>query len=241
MAMFTYFCTMLTIASSTTHMQDKEKKGTDIAVVDDHGLVVEGLRSLLRTLPDIGELFAVQSGQALLDVMRSRLFDVYIVDLELPDMDGVDLIGAIRERQSGARIIVNTMHEEIWTMARLAECDVDGVLLKSSDPQLIKEAVRSVMEGRRFFCPRFRRLYARLVQRSGRPRREGDAPTARELEVLRAIARGLRTSEIAERLFISENTVETHRKNLMLKLGARNSADLVMRAVERGFLRVPCD
>ena len=109
------------------------------------------------------------------------------------------------------------------------------------DPQLIKEAVRSVMEGRRFFCPRFRRLYARLVQRSGRPGREGDAPTARELEVLRAIARGLRTSEIAERLFISENTVETHRKNLMLKLGARNSADLVMRAVERGFLRVPCD
>ncbi len=239
--MFPYFCTMLTIASSTTHMQDKEGKGKDIAVVDDHGLVVEGLRSLLRTLPDIGELFAVQSGQALLDVMKVRLFDVYIVDLELPDIDGVDLIRAIRERQSGARIIVNTMHEEIWTMARLTECDVDGVILKSSDPQLIKEAVRSVMEGRRFFCPRFHRLYARLVQRSGRPGREGDAPTARELEVLRAIARGLRTSEIAERLFISENTVETHRKNLMLKLGARNSADLVMRAVERGFLRVPCD
>lgn len=222
-------------------MQDKEGKGKDIAVVDDHGLVVEGLRSLLRTLPDIGELFAVQSGQALLDVMKVRLFDVYIVDLELPDIDGVDLIRAIRERQSGARIIVNTMHEEIWTMARLTECDVDGVILKSSDPQLIKEAVRSVMEGRRFFCPRFHRLYARLVQRSGRLGREGDAPTARELEVLRAIARGLRTSEIAERLFISENTVETHRKNLMLKLGARNSADLVMRAVERGFLRVPCD
>ena len=215
-------------------MQDKEGKGKDIAVVDDHGLVVEGLRSLLRTLPDIGELFAVQSGQALLDVMKVRLFDVYIVDLELPDIDGVDLIRAIRERQSGARIIVNTMHEEIWTMARLTECHVDGVILKSSDPQLIKEAVRSVMEGRRFFCPRFHRLYARLVQRSGRPGREGDAPTARELAVLR-------TSEIAERLFISENTVETHRKNLMLKLGARNSADLVMRAVERGFLRVPCD
>ena len=87
--MFPYFCTMLTIASSTTHMQDKEGKGKDIAVVDDHGLVVEGLRSLLRTLPDIGELFAVQSGQALLDVMKVRLFDVYIVDLELPDIDGV--------------------------------------------------------------------------------------------------------------------------------------------------------
>ena len=160
-------------------MQDKEGKGKDIAVVDDHGLVVEGLRSLLRTLPDIGELFAVQSGQALLDVMKVRLFDVYIVDLELPDIDGVDLIRAIRERQSGARIIVNTMHEEIWTMARLTECDVDGVILKSSDPQLIKEAVRSVMEGRRFFCPRFHRLYARLVQRSGRPGREGDADRPR--------------------------------------------------------------
>ena len=206
--MFTYFCTMLTIASSTTHMQDKEKKGTDIAVVDDHGLVVEGLRSLLRTLPDIGELFAVQSGQALLDVMRSRLFDVYIVDLELPDMDGVDLIGAIRERQSGARIIVNTMHEEIWTMARLAECDVDGVLLKSSDPQLIKEAVRSVMEGRRFFFPRDLEGFLRWERPFDHREEEGAGATPEEYLMLRLrLTEGVSLSQAARKM---SDTMENH-------------------------------
>lgn len=220
---------------------NQEPHGASLVIVDDHGLVLEGMRSLLSTLPGIETLSTARTGSEALALLRTVRADVFIIDIELPDMDGFELIRRIRQVRPRARIVVGTMHEEIWTLCKLADYSVDAVVLKASDLQLLRHAVASVLEGQRYFCPRFREVYDRLNRRRRAAGQMYEAPTVRELEVLKGIARGWTTTEISARLFISDNTVETHRKSLMLKFGARNSADLVMKAVERGFINVPCE
>ncbi len=220
---------------------NQEARSTNLVIVDDHGLVLEGIRSLLSTLPGVTGLVTARTGADALERLRAAHVDVFVIDIELPDMDGFELIRRIRQRQPGARIVVGTMHEEIWTLCKLADYNVDAVVLKSSEPQLLRHAVACVLEGERYYCPRFREVYDRLNRRRRAAAQMCEVPTVRELEVLKGIARGWTTAEISERLFISDNTVETHRKSLMLKFGARNSADLVMKAVERGFITVPCE
>lgn len=210
----------------------------NIAIIDDHSLVLEGIRSLLSGMPGVGKTEVMNCGTLLLERIKTESFALYITDIELPDMDGFELIDSVRRVYPDARFMVNTMHEEIWTASKLLRYGVDSVVLKSSSSELIRKAVKAVLGGDTYFCPRFSRMMDRVRRRE---RWEVENPfqiTGRELEVLKAIASGKRSTEIAEELFISENTVETHRRNLMAKLGARNSADMVMKAVERGLLEV---
>lgn len=202
--------------------------GLRIAVIDDHNLVLEGVRSLLaRNGMTNVELF--RSAAALTDVLRTRPYDIYIVDVELPDMDGFLLIDAIREVWPKARIIVSTIHDELWTVRKLVERNVDGIVYKSLDMSLVVEAIHDVMSGERYYCGE--------VKAALRMMDNGiDHPSQREMEVLNAIANGFTSKEIAARLFISENTVEAHRKSLFTKLEARNIADLVMKAIKRGYI-----
>lgn len=221
----------------------KDKKTTlpplaDIAIADDHSLVLEGLRSLISGMPGVGHIEGMNCGTQLLSRIKERSFSLYIIDIELPDIDGFDLIDQIRSLHPNAHFMVNTMHEEIWTVSKLLHYKVDAVVFKSSSSTLIREAIKAVLGGDTYFCPRFCRMMDRVRRRERWAVENPFQITGRELEVLKAIAAGLRSTEIAAKLFISENTVETHRRNLMTKLSARNSADMVMKAVERGLLEV---
>lgn len=221
----------------STPIAARETPAIRLALVDDHPLVLEGLRSLLCTLSEVTEVVAFGQGEALLAAARQAPFSAYLLDVELPDIDGFALIEALYAEQPGARIIVNTMHEELWMVRRLAELQPEAVLFKSADPQNLIQAVRTVLRGERYCDPRFTHLL-RLSRESttGHPH---ERPSRRELDILRAMAQGYSTVEISRLLFISENTVETHRKNLMTKFGARNATDLVLRAISRGYLSLP--
>ena len=208
-----------------------EKKLT-LVIVDDHALVLEGLRSLLQGNRHLQSVKIMRSAAELLSSLPDERYDVYLVDLDLSGADGLSLVGKIRNRYPDVRIIVNTLREESGVAHRLMELNVDAVIFRTSDPNNILKAIEAIAHGEKYFCPEFRRVEARH-------RPHIDAPSPRELDVLKAIARGYSTVEISHLLFISENTVETHRKNLMLKFGARNATDLVMRALERGFLKLP--
>lgn len=203
-----------------------------LVVIDDHPLVLEGLRSLLEGNPHLRSTTYIRSGRELLSMLLLQSHDVYMVDIDISDTDGISLISKIRTAYPSARIIVNTLHEEPWIVKRLEDLGVDAVILRTSDPENILRAIEAISDGQRYFCPEFNRR-----KTSRQPR--ADAPSPREMEVLKAMAHGYSTLEISHLLFISENTVETHRKNLMLKLGARNATDLVLRAIERGYLTLP--
>ena len=203
-------------------------EGILVAIIDDHEVVLEGFRSFMAK-NGISDVEAFNNSQSLLDRMRARRFNVYIVDVELPDMDISLLIDSIRASQSDARILINTMHEEAWIVSKLTDKNVDGVLYKSGQLDQLLEAISTVAEGKKYFCRDFKRAQSRLLQ-------QNNVPSNRELDVLRRIAKGYSTKEISASLFISENTVENHRKNLFRKLKAHNMADLIMKAIAAGYI-----
>lgn len=201
-----------------------------IAVVDDHDLIREGLTAVLN---NHGATYVHKYGNAmaLIEHMDAgESYDFYIVDLELPDIDGFVLIEMIRARISDAKVIVSTVHDEIWTLRKLLAREVDGIIYKSGDGNDIVEAINAIMEGRRYYSEEARRSLEYASDNS-------QHPSARELEVLHKIAQGKTSREIAASMFVSENTIEAHRKALFAKVGAVNVADLIVKSIEKGYLK----
>lgn len=209
-----------------------------VLLVDDHALILQGLQSVISEMPEIGEVCIASSGNEALSILEKKTFDLYLLDLELPEMDGLTLLKQIRRKYPAARIIVNTMHEEPWVIRKIMQLDLNGVVLKSGEVSELIDAVRAVLQGGVYFCREFKELELQSV------RRKRDVPecsmwlTQREKEVLREIAAGMQTREIAERLHVSVNMVESHRKSLMLKLEARNAVELVVKAIRMGLVQV---
>ena len=207
-----------------------------ILLVDDHDLVLQGLKRIVEcSLPEIKNVCTASSGQEALHLIASQRFNLFVLDMELPDISGMDIIVRIREKDPQARIIVNTMHEEIWFIKNLIQCSVDGILLKSIDSTKIAEAIRRVLDGETYYCPYAEHVRAQM-KRSDEGRRE--ELTLRELDVLKRISEGKNTQEIAQELCVSTNTVDTHRRHLMDKLDARNVADLIMTAISKGIIPI---
>ena len=218
--------------------KDRLMKERDIRIllVDDHDLVLQGLKRIVEcSLPEIKNVCTASSGQEALHLIASQRFNLFVLDMELPDISGMDIIVRIREKDPQARIIVNTMHEEIWFIKNLIQCSVDGILFKSIDSTKIAEAIRRVLDGETYYCPYAEHVRAQM-KRSDEGRRE--ELTLRELDVLKRISEGKNTQEIAQELCVSTNTVDTHRRHLMDKLDARNVADLIMTAISKGIIPI---
>lgn len=211
----------------------KDKKS--ILLIDDHDLILHGIKYIVDQIPEINRFCTASSGEEADKWLSSQHFDLYILDLELPDVSGFDLIDRIREKDSNARIIVNTMHDEIWNVSRLLQMEVSSVILKSSNIQEVKQAILTVLSGKRYFCNHFEQLQRKLKNTDAGVF-PNDVLTTREMDVLQAIADGMSTNEIADLLHLSDNTIESHRKRLMLKLSARNAVDLVMIAISKGII-----
>lgn len=213
-----------------------KEKDIRILLVDDHDLVLQGLKRIVESsLSEIKTVCTASSGQEALLLIASQRFNLFLLDIELPDMSGLDVISHIREKDPQARIIVNTVHEEVWFIKDLIEHDVNGILFKSIDSGKIVEAIRRVLDGKTYYCP-----YAEHVRAQIRRSEEGrkEELTLRELDVLKLISEGKNTQEIAQELCVSTNTVDTHRRHLMEKLDARNVADLMMTAISRGIIPI---
>ena len=214
-----------------------KEKDIRILLVDDHDLVLQGLKRIVEcSLPEIKVGCTASTGQEALLLIASQSFDLFLLDMELPDMSGLDIIQRIREKNPKARIIANTMHEEIWFIKNMIQCNIDGILFKSVDATRIAEAIRRVLDGETYYC-----TYAEQVRNQMKRSEEGrkkEELTLRELDVLKHISEGKSTQEIAQELCVSPNTVDTHRRHLMEKLDARNVADLIMTAIAKGIIPI---
>lgn len=199
-----------------------------LAIVDDHALILEGFKSLMQGCGACNVDTFIRSAD-LISVLPNKRFDVYVIDIGMPDIDGFELIDAIRSFYADARIIVNTIHEEVWLLRRMLDKGVNAIMFKSTDFMQMVDAITAVMNGEQYFCPGFKKKLANSKLRM-------EHPSEREIEILKALAGGHTSKEIAAMLFISENTVETHRKRLFTKLGARNMAELMVKAVARGYI-----
>lgn len=201
-----------------------------IAVVDDHDLIREGLNAILVS-HGITHIKKFGTAIGLIESLdASDHYDIFIIDIELPDIDGFDLIEIIRSRNPRTRIIVSTVHDEIWTLRKLLACDVDGIIYKSGDGNDVVEAIKTILKGNQYYCDEVQRSLEYACDSSHHP-------SARELEVLYQIAQGKTSREIAASMFVTDNTIEAHRKSLFSKLGAVNVADLIVKAIEKGYIK----
>ena len=191
-----------------------------LLLIDDHPIVLAGIRNILEVCPEIGEIYAADSAAKALELLKSHDISICMVDIELPDMSGFELI------------IIESMHSEVWIVRRMVKADVDAVILKQSDPENLQEAIYSVLSGRKYFCPHFRKCLRKL------PPEMPQVLSKREQEVLKCISEGLKSNEIATKLYISVNTVEFHRKQIMLKLEAKNASDMLIKAIKSGVLEI---
>ena len=201
-----------------------------IAIIDDHEAILEGINSFLKK-QGIGRVDVFTSPEGLSDAMSSTRYDVYVIDVELKEDTGLSLIGMIRAKDAEAKILIYTMHEEVWIVREIQNKDVNGVLYKSAHMDEVLEAINALLAGRTYYSKKFRQMANNILPNA--------APLSkREAEVLKKIAQGYSSKDIAKLLFISENTVETHRRNLFAKLQANNVADLIVKAIARGYIDV---
>lgn len=199
-----------------------------ILLVDDHTLILQGIKHVVSQMPEIEKVYTASSGAEAMLLIAMQPFDIYLLDVELPDTNGFELIETILQKHPEARILINTMHEEIWILKRLTKASISGAILKSADINELTLAIQTILKGGQYLCKRFKSILNRMQTE--------EQLTLREMEVLQAIAKGFNTREIAELLYVSNNTIETHRKSLMSKLEARNAVDLVLKAINLGII-----
>jgi DNA-binding NarL/FixJ family response regulator len=198
--------------------------------VDDHPLMREGIAAIVNSQPDMAIVAQAATGSEGVEMYRLHRPDVTLMDLRLPDMSGIDALARIRAESAGARVIMLTTFEGDVEIQRALKAGARGYLLKSSPPDELVKTIRHVHEGKKGIPPH---VAAHLAEHLS-----DEDLTGREVEVLRHVAEGRRNRDIAEKLFISEETVKVHVKHIMDKLGASDRTQAVAIAVRRGIIQL---
>jgi DNA-binding NarL/FixJ family response regulator len=208
---------------------------TRVVLADDHTLVRSGLRRILEAQPGFEVVGEAGDGAEALRLARTTAPDVTVLDLNMPGTGGLDVLKDLKAARPAMKVVVLTMHAGREYLARAMKGGADAYLLKDSAVQDLVAAVGAVMAGRSYFTPSIQALMAELLRGDpSAPRRA--TLTDREREVLTWLARGLSSKEVAQRLDISVRTVETHRANLMHKLGVKSVALLIQVALREGMI-----
>lgn len=205
-----------------------------VVVVDDHPVVRGGLVGWLDAQDDLSVVGEAGDGHEALATVAATAPDVVLMDLRMPRMDGVTATEKLAAAHPAVRVLVLTTYDTDSDIVRAVEAGATGYLLKDVPLPQLADAVRAAARGETVLAPP---VAARLVSRMRAPAPE--APTARELEVLRGVARGLTNAEIGRELFIGEATVKTHLLRVFAKFGVDDRTRAVMVAVERGLLPPP--
>jgi len=204
-------------------------------IADDHSVVAEGLRHLVEAERDIEVVACVADGREAVQQARDTQPDVVLMDLSMPELNGADATRAILERDPKCRVIVLSMYSQREYVRRALKAGAAGYVVKRSAAKEVVEAIRAVHAGQRYLSPRV----ADVVLEDYSDEKQDDPLTrlsAREREVLQLLAEGRTGAQIAERLSLSQKTVETYRARLVEKLGIRDLAGLVRFAIQRGLV-----
>jgi DNA-binding NarL/FixJ family response regulator len=208
-----------------------------VLIVDDHEIVLDSLSLLLGSFDHISVVGKFTNGNDAIGYYQKYGADLVITDMRMPSMSGVALCTELRKINPNAVVLMLTMVEELKQIREAIKVGVNGYVLKMTDARELSLAVRTVLTGRRYFSEEV--IVELSVGREESSSSKGGLfakLTLRELEILRLVGKELSTNEIAEKLFISVHTVESHRRNLMQKIGAKSVVGLVLFAVKHDLL-----
>ncbi len=206
-----------------------------VFIADDHQIVVDGIKSIMDENNEISVVGGALSGEDTLAQLKALEVDVLLLDINMPGMDGIEVAQRLKEEGHPVKILILTMHNNPQFTKQLIEIGVLGCMMKNAGKQEMLKAIKTVYEGDRYYGAEVTETLFDSIDKSQKATQKAEL-TKREIEVLKLIANELTTAEIAEELFISTHTVETHRKNLLSKLGFKNSAGLARFAAKNGLV-----
>jgi len=206
-----------------------------IIIVDDHKMFIDGLVSIFEDIPTVDIVLKTDKPKVVLQFLKhTKDIDLVISDITMPDMDGIALSTCIKKEFPEVKMLMVSMHNNPNMFHQLKQNEVNGYVLKNASKAELLKAVKTILAGKNYFSDTILEVYKEslfTVQES-----KQSSLSSRELQVLELIAREYTTNEIAAKLFISKHTVETYRKNLLLKLDAKNLAGLTKHAIYLGLI-----
>lgn len=209
---------------------------TKILIVDDHTMFLQGLILLLEQEKKLEIVGKAINGVEALNIIKKGNVDLVILDISMPEMDGIELSKILKKDFPHVKILVVSTHSNVSIISRLIRIGINGYLLKNAEKAELLQAIDSISNGENYFSEETEEKHISNNLRIERQISTLTELSSREKEILILIAHEYNTAEIAEKTFISLNTVNTHRKNLLSKLNAKNTAGLVKYAVENGLV-----
>lgn len=216
-----------------------QEKIIKVLVVDDHQLIIDGLKSLLQDEPDIVFAGGANSMQEAIDFVSNNPVQVVLADISMPEGSGIETTRSLKEIQLDIQILALTMHEDINMIRKMVEAGASGYILKRTNMNEVLEAIRIVAKGEKYLGRDVQEILLNNMSQSATPSEltvGQSVLTQREKEILILIANEMQNDEIAEKLFISERTVETHRRNMFTKTKTKSIVGLIKYAIANGLI-----
>ncbi|MFD1602086.1 response regulator [Flavobacterium artemisiae] len=208
----------------------------NLLIVDDHTMFLQGIISLLEQEPNITIVGKAVNGNEALEIIKKGVVDFIILDVSMPEMDGIELSKILKKQHPNVKILIVSTHSNVMIVSRLIRIGVNGYLLKNAEKEELLKAINTIASGESYFAEELEEKHLTNSSRIEKQVSNLTELSSREKEILVLIAHEYNTAEIAEKTFISLNTVNTHRRNLLSKLNAKNTAGLVKYAVENGLV-----
>lgn len=208
-----------------------------IAITDDHPMILNGLRNMLETQESFEVINIYENGRQLLEGIKKEQPDVLILDIHLPDITGEVLTRTIRQKYPDIRILILTSHDGIFFVKNLLSSGATGYILKTSGPEILIEAIKTVYAGIQFLSPEVKDILVNDTLKIRNKISNSIELTQREKDILQLIAEECTSQEIAEKLHLSHRTVENYRIGLMQKLNAKNMIGMIKRALQLGLVQ----
>jgi two-component system response regulator NreC len=213
-----------------------------VILADDHAVVRDGIKAVInRAADNISVVGEASNGREVLDLAQNKAVDVFILDLEMPELDGIETIDRLNERHGPVKVVLLSMYDEKILVERAIRAGARAYILKESAAEEIAKAVEEVYGGGYFFSPKISGYLARefLHEHSDKGSQSLEtALTSRQTEILKRVCQGLTEKEIAYELNISPNTVHVHINNIMNKVQIHNKAGLIKYAIKMGFVQL---
>jgi len=214
-----------------------------IAIAEDHQVLIDGLTSLLEEIENFKVTLTANDGKSLLEQLENENVDVILMDINMPEVDGLEATKEIKANYTDVKVLILSMHDDLRLIKELLKAGADGYVLKNTGIDELTDAINKIATGENYFCKpiadKIMQVLLNKKEATGRQKGNAFLPvsiTPREREILNLICMEYTSSEIAGELYISINTVETHRKNLLSKLNCKNSVGLVKYAITNNII-----
>lgn len=206
---------------------------TKVLIADDHQMFIDGLKSLLEEIDGIEVVGEARNGKEAVELCNTEAVDIVIMDISMPVMDGIEATRVINTNHPDIKVLALSMYNDKNFIADILKTGASGYILKNTGKKELVHALSTLQMGESYLSTEVSDTLLKSFSKKESTLQMLEKLSDREMEVLECIASGLTTQEIAKKLFISKNTVETHRKNLLYKLEAKNTAELITNAYKR--------